>query len=156
SGSTYNWTISGGTITSGSGTPSIVCTAGNGGTATISVTITSGSCSASGSVNVGITDSADLALTMSAAPNPVNAGGTVTFTLNALNNGPSTAQNVTVLNTLAGVTSPSASGNGNGWSCNVNGLSVVCTRASFAPGPAAPITITATAAGSSAGDDAAI
>jgi uncharacterized repeat protein (TIGR01451 family) len=153
-GSTYNWTISGGTITSGNGTPSIVWTAGNGGTATIGITITSGSCSASGSVSVAINDSADLALTLAAAPNPVSTGGTVTFTLNAANNGPSTAQNITVINSLSGVTSASASGNG--WSCNVNGLSVVCTRSSLALGPASPITITATATGSSAGDDAAI
>src|SRR5205807_1625583 len=40
--------------------------------------------------------------------------------------------------------------------CNVNGLSVSCTRATFAPGAGAPITITATATGSSAGDNAAI
>jgi len=154
SGSTYNWTISGGTITSGNGTPSIVWSAGSGSVATISITITSGSCTASGSVNVAINDSADLALTMTASPNPVNSGGTVTFTLNTVNNGPSTAQNVTVINTLSGVSNASASGNG--WSCNVNGLSVTCTRASFAPGPASTITITATATGSSAGDDAAI
>ena len=154
SGSTYNWTISGGTITSGNGTPSIVWSAGNGSAATISITITSGSCSATGSVSVAINDSADLALTMTASPNPANTGGTVTFTLNAVNNGPSTAQNVTVINTLSGVSNASASGSG--WSCNVNGLSVTCTRPSLAPGAATPITITATATGSSAGDDAAI
>jgi uncharacterized repeat protein (TIGR01451 family) len=153
-GSTYSWTISGGTITSGNGTPSIVWTAGNSGTATIGITITSGSCSASGSANVAINDSADLALTLTATPNPVNTGGTVIFTLNAANNGPSTAQNVTIINSLSGVTSASASGNG--WSCNVNGLSVVCTRASFAVGPASPITITATASGNTASDDAGI
>jgi uncharacterized repeat protein (TIGR01451 family) len=153
-GSTYNWTIAGGSITSGNGTPSIVWTAGSGGTATISVTITSGSCTASGSVNVAITDSADLGLTMTAAPNPVISGGTLTITINASNDGPTAAQNVTVINTLFGVTAASASGNG--WSCNVNGLSVVCTRPSLAVGPASPITITATATGSSAGDDAAI
>jgi uncharacterized repeat protein (TIGR01451 family) len=153
-GSAYNWTIANGTITSGNGTPSIVWTAGNGGTATISVTITSGSCTASGSVNVAISDSADLGLTLTAAPNPVNAGGTVTFTINGSNGGPSTAQNVTVINSLSGVTAATASGNG--WSCNVNGLSVVCTQPSLAAGAAAPITITATATGNSAGDDAAI
>ncbi|HEV7571716.1 MAG TPA: LamG-like jellyroll fold domain-containing protein [Thermoanaerobaculia bacterium] len=153
-GSTYNWTISGGTITSGNGTPSIAWTAGNSGTATISITITSGSCTASGSVNVSITDSADVALTMTATSNPVAAGGTLTFALNAANNGPSDAQNVTVINSLSGVASATASGNG--WSCNVNGLSAVCTRPSLAAGAAAPITITATATGNSAGNAAAI
>ncbi len=154
SGSTYNWTISGGTITSGNGTPAIVWTAGNSGTATIGINITSGSCTASGSVNVAINDSADLALTMSATPNPVPAGGTLTFTLNAINNGPNDAQNLTVSNSLFGVTAATASGNG--WSCNVNGLSVVCTRPTLAAGAAAPITIAATATGNSAGDAAAI
>jgi len=154
SGSAYNWTISGGIITSGNGTPSIVWTAGNSGTATIGITITSASCTASGSVNVAINDSADVALTMSATPNPVPAGGTLTFTLNAINNGPSDAQNVTVSNSLFGVTAATASGNG--WSCNVNGLSVVCTRPTLAAGAAATITIAATATGNSAGDAAAI
>jgi uncharacterized repeat protein (TIGR01451 family) len=154
SGSTYSWTISGGTITSGNGTPSIVWTAGNSGTATIGITITSGSCSASGSVNVAITDSADVALTMTATPNPVNGGGTITFTLNPANNGPSDAQNVTIINSLFGITAATASGNG--WTCNVNGLSIICTRPTFAVGAIAPITITAIASGSSAGDDASI
>ena len=153
-GSSYNWTISGGTITSGNGTPSIVWTAGNSGTATISITITSASCTASGSVNVTINDSADLALTMTATPNPVPAGGTITFALNAINNGPSDAQNVTLINSLFGITAASATGNG--WSCNVNGLSVVCTRPSLAAGAAASITITATATANSAGDTAGI
>jgi uncharacterized repeat protein (TIGR01451 family) len=157
-GSAYNWTISGGTITSGNGTPSIVWTAGNSGTATIGITITSAACTASGSVNIAINDSADLALTMAATPNPVTAGGTLTFTLNAINNGPSDAQNVTVINSLFGVTTATASGNG--WSCNASGLSVVCTRPSLAAGAGAPITITATvdgnSTGNSAGDAAAI
>jgi uncharacterized repeat protein (TIGR01451 family) len=154
SGSTYNWNLSGGTITSGNGTPSIVWTAGNSGTATISITITSGSCTASGSVNVAINDSADLALIMTATPNPVNAGGTLTFTLNAINNGPSDAQNVTVSNSLFGVTAVTASGNG--WTCNVSGLSVACTRPTLAAGAGAAITIAATATGNSAGDAAGI
>ncbi|MDP9359860.1 MAG: DUF11 domain-containing protein [Acidobacteriota bacterium] len=151
--STYHWTISGGTITSGDGTPSIVWTAGAASSATISVIVTSGSCTSSGSATVTITDAADLALAMTAGPNPVNAGGTVTITLNVTNNGPNTAQNVRVTNNLSGVSTPIA--NGGGWSCSTTGLTVVCTAPTLPVGPAAPLTITATASGTSnAGDDA--
>ncbi len=156
-GSTYNWTITGGTITSGNGTPSIVWTAGSGSSATIGITVTTGSCTATASATVSLASgsTSDLALTMTASPNPVNAAGIVTFTLNVANNGPDLAQNVRVANNLFGVTAPSASGNG--WSCTVNNLTVVCTLPSLAAGPAAPLTITATAAaGSSAGDSAAV
>ena len=154
-GSTYNWTITGGTITNGNGTPSITWTAASNGSAIISITVTSGSCTASGSATVAIAGAADLALAMTASPNPVNAAGIVTFTLNVVNNGPDVAQNVRVANNLFGVTSPSASGNG--WSCTVNNLTVVCAMPSLAAGPAEPLTITATVAnGSSAGDSASV
>jgi hypothetical protein len=153
SGSTYDWTISGGTITSGNGTPSILWTAGPNGTAVISVVVTSGSCTASGSTIVAITDAADLTLSAAAAPNPADAGGTVTFTLNVTNNGPNAALNVRVTNSLFGVTSPTASGNG--WSCTTSNTTIVCSTASLPSGAAAPITITATASGpNSSGDSA--
>ncbi len=156
-GSTYNWIITGGTITSGNGTTSITWTAGSGSSATIGVTVTTGSCTATASATVSLASgsTSDLALTMTASPNPVNAAGIVTFTLNIVNNGPDAAQNVRVANNLFGVTSPSASGNG--WSCTVNNLTVVCTLPSLAAGPAEPLTITATVAnGSSAGDSASV
>ncbi|HXH92047.1 MAG TPA: hypothetical protein VNN25_10740, partial [Thermoanaerobaculia bacterium] len=152
-GATYNWSITGGTITNGNGTTSIIWTAGASGNAVISVVVTSGSCTASGSATVAITDAADLALTAIAGPNPVNAGGTVTITLNVTNNGPNTALNARITNNLFGVSAPVASGNG--WSCTTSNLTVVCSAASLPPGPAAPLTITATAsAANSAGDDA--
>jgi uncharacterized repeat protein (TIGR01451 family) len=152
-GSTYNWSITGGTITAGDGTPSITWTAGASGSATISVVVTSGSCTATGSATVAITDSADVTLTATAAPNPANAGGTVTFTMNVANNGPNTALNLRVTNNLYGVTAPTATGAG--WSCTTSSLTIVCTAASLASGSSAPLTITATATGTSnAGDDA--
>jgi uncharacterized repeat protein (TIGR01451 family) len=43
---------------------------------------------------------ADLALIMSDSPDPVLVGGTVTYTITATNNGPSTATNVTATGTL--------------------------------------------------------
>jgi hypothetical protein len=152
-GSTYNWSITGGTITSGNGTPSITWTAGPSGNAVISIVITSGSCTASGSATIAITDVADLALSAGAGPNPVNAGGTVTITLNVTNNGPNAALNARITNNLFGVTAPTASGNG--WSCTTSNLTIVCSVPSLAPGPAAPLTIIATASGTNtAGDDA--
>jgi uncharacterized repeat protein (TIGR01451 family) len=156
-GSTYIWTISGGTITSGNGTPSITWTAGASGSAAISVSQTTGSCTTSGSATIAIANSAsaDLAMTVSATPNPVNAGDTVTFTINISNSGPDVAQDVRVANTLFGVTAPVASGNG--WTCITSGLTIGCNLTSLGIGPAAPLTITATAAaGNSAGDNAAV
>ncbi len=152
-GSTYSWSISGGTITNGDGTPSITWTAGASGNAVISIVINSGSCTASGSATVAITNAADLAISATASPNPVNAGGTITITLNVTNNGPNAALNARITNNLFGVSAPAASGNG--WSCTTSNLTIVCTAASLPPGPAAPLTITATAPGpNSAGDDA--
>ncbi|HXH40420.1 MAG TPA: hypothetical protein VNN08_17450 [Thermoanaerobaculia bacterium] len=153
-GSTYNWTITGGTITSGNGTPSITWTAGNGSSAVISIAVTSGSCTASGTATVAIVGAADLALTMTAGPNPFNPGATVTFTQNVVNNGPDAAQNVVVANNLFGITSPVASGNG--WSCSVSSLTIVCTLPSLPVGPAPPLTITASASAASAGDSASV
>src|SRR5207244_974864 len=64
-----------------------------------------------------VTKSADLGITKSDSPDPVIAGGTLTYTLTVSNAGPSTASNVTVTDTLPpGVTFQSASGTG--WSCS--------------------------------------
>jgi uncharacterized repeat protein (TIGR01451 family) len=53
---------------------------------------------------------ADLAIVKSAWPNPVIAGNALTYSLNAVNNGPSNATGVTITDTLpAGVTYASAS-----------------------------------------------
>jgi uncharacterized protein (TIGR03437 family) len=85
---------------------------------------------------------ADLALTKTAAPNPVPAGENLTYTLAVRNIGPQPATGVTVTDTLpAGVTFVSASstqGNCNGTStiaCNLGNL------AASAPGNEATITI---------------
>jgi uncharacterized repeat protein (TIGR01451 family) len=60
----------------------------------------------------------DLALTKSDSPDPVTAGLTLTYTLDVTNNGPSTAANVKIEDTLpAGVSVDSVSATG-GASCN--------------------------------------
>src|SRR5439155_533555 len=84
---------------------------------------------------------ADLSITKSDAPDPVSAGGTLTYTLTVSNGGPSTATSVSVTDTLpAGVTFQSASGTG--WTCSGTNASVTCTRASLAPTGGTPSTIT--------------
>jgi uncharacterized repeat protein (TIGR01451 family) len=59
--------------------------------------------------DTAITPGADLGVTQADAPDPVNAGATITYTLTATNNGPLTAQDVTIQdNTPAGTTFLSA------------------------------------------------
>src|SRR3989441_699057 len=59
---------------------------------------------------------ADLSITKTDNPDPVNAGATLTYTVTVTNSGPSTAANVQVTDNLpAGVTFQSASGTG--WTC---------------------------------------
>src|SRR5256884_9093412 len=63
-----------------------------------------------------VTGSADLSITKTANPDPVNAGATLTYTVTVTNGGPSTAANVQVTDNLpAGVTFQSASGTGWTW-----------------------------------------
>src|SRR5439155_402859 len=88
---------------------------------------------------------ADLSITKTDNPDPVNAGATLTYTVTVTNGGPSTAANVQVTDNLpAGVTFQSASGTG--WTCMQAGGVVTCTRGSVVPGGAPPIAITVTPA----------
>jgi len=83
---------------------------------------------------------ADLGITKTASPEPVQAGGALTYTLTVTNAGPSTATNVSVTDTLpAGVTFTSATGSG--WVCNQAGGVVTCSLASLASGANGIITI---------------
>src|SRR5207245_700921 len=83
---------------------------------------------------------ADLSITKTDNPDPVNAGATLTYTVTVTNGGPSTAANVQVTDNLpAGVTLQSASGTG--WTCIQAGGVVTCSGGSVAPGGAPPITI---------------
>ena len=63
--------------------------------------------------NLANTPQADLAVVKTAAPNPVTAGGQLTYTFTTTNNGPANATGVTLSDTLpAGVTYVSSSGQG--------------------------------------------
>ena len=85
----------------------------------------------------------DLGITKSASPEPVQAGGSLTYTVTVNNYGPSTATNVKVIDTLPpGVTLVSATGTG--WTCVPAGSTVSCTLPSLALGASA-FTVTVTA-----------
>ncbi len=92
---------------------------------------------------------ADLAVAVTDNPDPVIANGDLTYTVSVTNLGPSTAQTISVTDTLAAsVTFISATGTG--WTCSVAGQVVTCTRASLAPGAAPAITIDVTVGAQSA------
>src|SRR5256712_2240147 len=83
---------------------------------------------------------ADLSITKTDNPDPVNAGATLTYTVTVTNGGPSTAANVQVTDNLpAGVTFQSASGTG--WTCVQAGGAGAPTPATVAPGGDPPRSI---------------
>jgi uncharacterized repeat protein (TIGR01451 family) len=83
-----------------------------------------------------VVSSADMAVTDSGSPNPVAINGSITYTVVAINNGPSAADNATLVlpvpnaATFASLTPPA------GWSCltpSIGGTgNVVCTNANMA------------------------
>ncbi|MBN1208544.1 MAG: tandem-95 repeat protein, partial [Myxococcaceae bacterium] len=95
-----------------------------------------------------LTPRADLAVSLSDAPDPVLEDGTLTYAVNVNNLGPSTATSLTAtLNLPAGTTF--VSGTGTGWTCGHAGGVVTCTRPSADPGalPAITVQVTAPAVG---------
>ena len=105
---------------------------------------------------VSAATAADESITVSATPNPVSAGGMITYTVMVTNNGPAAAvQPVMTLpivgpSTFQSVTAPA------GWNCYNPGVgnsgSVVCRLASLAAGGSATFTIvTAVPAGTAGG-----
>jgi uncharacterized protein (TIGR03437 family) len=92
---------------------------------------------------------ANLSLTKTAAPDPVTPGGTLTYTITVNNNGPDTAQNLTVTDNLP-ATLTFASCTAPGGSCNNAGNNVTATYSSLANGASATITLQATVSNSAA------
>jgi uncharacterized repeat protein (TIGR01451 family) len=110
---TYLWSIDNGTITSGQGTPAITFSTDSGSEATLTVLVTANGCTSTASASIALTAagpaSADLAITKTAPPS-VQAGAAFAYTLVASNNGPNSANSVTVSDLLPpGVTFVSAS-----------------------------------------------
>ena len=88
---------------------------------------TAGEIDSSATQTTSVTVGADLQLTMSASPNPVSAGGQVTYALTATNLGPDTSSSLSISDTLPpNVSYVSASGAG--WSCSAAGSAVTCNR----------------------------
>lgn len=133
-------TIAGGAVQTV--TVTIRTTAATGATINATASVTSVTADTNGSNNSlsqtsTIDDGADLVLTKSGLPNPVTAGGNVTWTVGVTNQGPNDANSITVTDTLpANMTYVSSSGTG--WSCGNAGQVVTCTRAALANGASAP------------------
>ncbi len=92
-----------------------------------------------------VTPAANLALTKTAAPNPVVAGTDLTYTLQVTNNGPSTAVNVVISDVMpAGVTIQSVSATNGVCNAGVPGnaaLPTTCAFNSLADGASETMTI---------------
>jgi uncharacterized repeat protein (TIGR01451 family) len=92
--------------------------------------------------------SVDLTVTKSASSTNVSAGGPVTFTVVATNNGSVVANAVRITDTLADgltITGATWSNAGTSGTCIVNGQAVACDVGSLAGGESATVTITVTA-----------
>lgn len=80
---------------------------------------------------------ADLAVSITATPNPVETGAALIYTVGVQNLGPLPASNLTLtVNLPAGVTFVNAGGTG--WTCSQSGGVVTCTRFSLAAASSAP------------------
>jgi uncharacterized repeat protein (TIGR01451 family) len=111
--------------------------------------------SATATTLIAATGTANLSITQTATPNPVAAGGTITYTIQIVNNGPATASNVQYSEVIPQVPTPgtppyyetfnSLTCAGGSWSCTtpaVNGTGTVTgTMASLASGGTAAFTL---------------
>jgi uncharacterized repeat protein (TIGR01451 family)/fimbrial isopeptide formation D2 family protein len=96
-----------------------------------------------GTDDVTLASNTDLSIVKTAVAPSYVAGTTATYHLAVTNNGPSTAVNPVVTDTLpAGLTYVSATGTG--WSCTNVGPAVTCSRATLSALASSAITITAT------------
>ena len=84
---------------------------------------------------------ADLQVTKSTTPDPLAAGSAATSVITVTNNGPNTAIQVVVTDTLSAGVTPSAA-TIQGGSCAINGQVVTCTRPTMANGATATVQVT--------------
>jgi uncharacterized repeat protein (TIGR01451 family) len=135
----------------------------NGGTATVLIRVTANtagtitnaasvqgtetdlnSANNSASAATTVTPRADVAVSQTAAPDPVLLGNTLTYTVTVRNNGPSTATGVVATDTLdANNTFQSATSTQG--SCSLSGRIVTCNIGTLASGSTATVTIRVTA-----------
>jgi uncharacterized repeat protein (TIGR01451 family) len=95
---------------------------------------------ASSTVIVASANSADMAIVKTASPNPVTEGTPLTYSLAVTNNGPASATNVTVTDTLPSAVTYLSSNTTQG-SCSEAGGTVTCLLGTMANAGTATITI---------------
>ncbi len=94
---------------------------------------------------VGSATSANLVVTKTASPNPVQAGNNLTYTIVVKNNGPAAATAVTFTDAIpVHTTFVSLAQTGTAWVCPAPGASVSCTIASFPSGGTTTFTLVVT------------
>lgn len=94
-GTTYSWTVTGGTLTSSATARSVTFVAGALGGVSLSVTVSSGGCSSSSTANVPINAAIVLGVTIS-GPSDAENGSTVVYIINVSNNGAGTVSGITI------------------------------------------------------------
>lgn len=101
-------------------------------------------------VATDVTGSADLAVTKSSSPDPVVAGNPLTYTITVTNNGPSTATDVTITDTIPDGTTFVSGVDGNGTTvCALLQVgTVVCELGDMAPGATTTVYLTVQVAAS--------
>ena len=87
---------------------------------------------------------ADLSVTLTGSPNPVQGGDPATFTLTATNAGPNAARRVRVAIVLTGPREITRA-DGAGWSCEIAGATAECTRRWMRSGTSSSVTVVAIA-----------
>ena len=95
---------------------------------------------ASATIVVANANSADMAIVKTATPNPVTEGTPLTYTLTVTNNGPASATNVTVTDTLPSVVTYLSTNTTQG-SCSEAGGTVTCLLGTMANAGTATISI---------------
>ena len=94
---------------------------------------------------VGAATSANIVVTKTAAPSPVQAGNALTYTITVHNNGPAATSSVTLTDTIpAHTTFASLAQTGTTWVCPAPGASVSCTIASLPSGATTTFTLIVT------------
>jgi hypothetical protein len=142
-GTSYLWTISGGAISAGQGTPSITFSAANNAvTVILGANVTTGGCSNGSAIGIPVTGAtppppppptthADLGISVS-GPASAGVSGNISYTITVTNAGPDSALNVTLGDFIDDGTMTSLTGSG--WNCFTSPAGGTCTMANFAPG----------------------
>jgi uncharacterized repeat protein (TIGR01451 family) len=99
---------------------------------------------------VGAANTANIVVTNSAAPNPVQAGQTITYTISVTNHGPAATSSITFSNAIpANTTFLSLAQVGNAWTCTTTGT-ISCTIATLPAGGTTTFTLVVTVAAATA------